>query len=356
MSERTEAPTGKRLHEARKEGQVARSVELNAAVALLMGAWLLRTPGKNLVLALVEITSDAITSLSQVSGMSLSLGNFTLTALITLAPNLAILVLGMLLTGVVVTVGQTGFLWASNRIGFDLNRLNPLNGLKRLVSLNGLVEFAKAILKLSIVGWVAYSFIRPRFDQMLTLGVMDFSTAIQTWAETAYKLMMRVGGVYLLLAIPDYAFQRWQTMRSLRMTKHEVKEEIKQREGHPAIRRHLRRQQRRMAMMRMMAQVPKADVVITNPIHFAVAVQYNPESMSAPKVLAKGTNHTARRIVQVARSETIPVVENVPLAQALYHTVEINEEIPPDLYRAMAEVLAYVYNLQEQRRSPVPIP
>jgi flagellar biosynthetic protein FlhB len=249
-------------------------------------------------------------------------------------------------TGVAVNFAQTGLLWASKRIGFDFTRLNPLTGLKRIFSLQGLVEMFKALLKLLIVGWMAYSFLRDHATDMLTLGQTDLSSALLHWTELATALGMRVGLAYFALALADYAYQRWQYMKNLRMTKEEVKEDFKRSEGDPFIRARIRAQQRRMVRMRMMANVPKADVVITNPTHLAVAVQYNAQEMRAPKVLAKGAHHAAERIVEIARSHKIPVVQNIPVARALYHAVDIDQEIPPELYVALAEVLAYVYKLR----------
>jgi flagellar biosynthetic protein FlhB len=202
------------------------------------------------------------------------------------------------------------------------------------------------------VGLVAYGFLRSNVSSILVMIQTDFRSAIEGWAGLAMSLIFRVGATYLALALADYAYQRWQYMRSVRMSKEEVKEEMKQSEGDPILKGRIRQQQRRMARMRMMASVPKADVVITNPTHFAVAIQYDQMMMPAPKVLAKGAHLIAQRIVEIARENEIPVVQNVPLARALYRTVEIDQEIPPDLYMAMAEVLAYVYKMKGKMPQP----
>lgn len=348
MADRTEAPTARRLAEARKEGQVARSQELNAALALLVGTWLVIGPGKSLGVALEELVVSAVTALPKADLSAAWLREVLVEDLQRVAPGLGLVLLGMLATGVTVTVGQTGFLWAGKRLGVDLSRLNPFNGLRRLFSAHGLVELLRALLKLAIVGWVTYSFLRTRLAAMLGLSQLEFNAALQTLASLASALAVRVGGAYFALACLDYAYQRWQHVRSLRMTKQEVREDLKRSEGDPLLRSRIRSQQRRIARMRMMANVKKADVVITNPTHLAVAVQYEAETMRAPKVLAKGAHRLAERIVEIARSHRIPIVENVDVARALYRSVEVEQEIPPELYRALAEILAYVFKLRQK--------
>ncbi len=227
-----------------------------------------------------------------------------------------------------------------------------MSGLKRLFSMNGFVELAKALLKLGVVGWVAYSFLRSHAEDMLGMAQTDFQSALRYWVDLAVSLISRVGYTYLVIAIADYAYQRWQTTKSLKMTKEEVKEDAKRSEGDPLIKSRIRGQQRRMARMRMMANVRKADVIITNPTHLAIAVRYNQEEMNAPKVLAKGAHHTAERIVTIARTHNIPVIQNIPVARALYRTVDIDQEIPPELYAALAEVLAYVFRLRGRYSRP----
>jgi flagellar biosynthetic protein FlhB len=352
VSDKTEAPTGRRVSEARNQGQVARSQELNVAVALLLGIWLVTGPGKNLGSALKGLVIDAITGLPTTELTGAWLRQRVVTDLWLVAPGLGLIVLGMLATGLTVTVGQTGFLWASKRIGFDFSRLNLLNGLKRLFSGQGLLELFKALLKLTVVGWISYSFLKTRLIVLLGLSQTNLVAALQTWGELAVALALRVSSAYFVLAVVDYAYQRWQITRNLRMTKQEVKEDMKRSEGDPMLRGRIRGQQRRMARMRMMSNVPKADVIITNPTHLAIAIQYDPETMRAPKVLAKGAHRIAARIVEIARANSVPVMQNIPLARAIYPVVEIDQEIPPELYMAMAEVLAYVFKLRQQAFAP----
>ncbi|KAA3648381.1 MAG: flagellar biosynthesis protein FlhB [Chloroflexi bacterium] len=349
MAERTEAPTPQRIQEARREGRVAKSTELNAAIALLVAAFLLRAPGSGLLDALKDVMTTAIIDLPNVTGGQVAPSEMLFNTGMQLGPSIAILILGLLATGVAVSLGQTGFLWASKQIKVDFDRINALKGFQRLLSLNGLVELVKAVFKLAVILWVAYNYLEPRVHELIVLGQMDFGAALGHWAELAYSLILRVGGAYLVLAAADYGYQRWQWMRSMRMTKQEIREEAKQREGDPMLRQRIRGQQRQFAMQRMMAELPKADVVITNPTHLAVAIRYTSEDMGAPKVIAKGARNIAKRIKEEARKLDIPVVENKPVAQALYKAVEVNQEIPPDMYIALAEILAYVYNLRKVR-------
>jgi flagellar biosynthesis protein FlhB len=349
MSDRTEAPTSQRLEKARSEGQVLKSIELNTVIVMLAGVFLLQGPGKSLIDSLKLLLVQTISSLPYRDLTQEKLNRIATNDLIQVGPNLLVIIVILLLTGALVTLVQTRFLWASGKLGFQLNRLNPISNLKRFWSINGLVELAKATLKLVVVGWAAYSFVMDNLPKMLQLAHTDFLSALATWSEIAFALAMRIVTIYLVIAIADFAYQRWSHNKSLKMTKEEVKEEFIQQEGNPQIKGKIRQQQRRMARMRMMSAVPKANVIVTNPTHLAVAIQYDPETMTAPKVIAKGAHLVAHRIVAIAKEHGIPVVQNIPVARAIYRAVEIDQEIPQDLYSAMAEILVYVYRLKGHR-------
>lgn len=350
MGERSEPPSGKKLAEARSRGQVARSVELNAAAAMLMGFWLLGGPGAQLVEVLQNLLKQTVLTLptDELTGAWL-IHRIVQDGLMVL-PALSQILLTLMATGIIVTVSQTGLMWAEKNIGFDLSRLNPLNGLKRIFSVQGLIELLRALLKLLVVGWAAYNYLNGRIIDLLSLGQTDLRSAISIWANVAYNLGLQVGGAYLVLALADYMYQRWNLMRTLKMTKEEVKEEFKQQEGDPMIKGKIRERARRMARMRMMKKVPQAEVVITNPTHFAVALEYKRETMRAPRVVAKGAAFLAQRIREIARENQVPVIENPPVARALYSAVELEEEVPPELYVAVAEIFAFVYNVKSKRR------
>lgn len=348
--EKTEAPTPKRLQDARSEGQVARSIEINAALGLLMAALLLQVFGTRLARDAAAMVTDTLTEPIQTELSSTWLKEVFAKPLQMILPAVLPLLLLLMATGVLVTLTQTRFLISLKRLMPDFNRLNPVNGFKRLFSMQGVFELVKAVLKLGIVGWVTYSFVRGHVYELLDLAAMDLTSAVSQWASLAVNLALRIGATYLLLAAIDYGYQKWQYNRSLKMSKEEIKDEYKQREGDPLVRSRIRSKQRRLAMSRMMSRVPQADVIITNPTHLAIAIQYQPEAMSAPRVLAKGADKLAERIIATAQGARIPIVQNIPLARAIFKQVEIDQEIPPELYVAMAEVLAYVYKLQGSRR------
>src|SRR5690349_10271746 len=274
MADKTEAPTPHRLEEARKEGQVIRSQELNTAVIILVSAFLLRGPGAQLGSAFKDVM---LMSLAEVSHADISTEWLRETAFAFTAkilPPLAILLVVLLFAGVGITLGQTRFLWAGKKIGFDAKRLNPLEGFKRIFSKHGLIELLRSLLKLGLVSWVAYGFLRANWQQVILLTQYDLSTAVSQFIRLSISLTIRVGAMYLILASADYAYQRWDFYKNLKMSKDEIKEENKRAEGDPMLKSRVRGMQRQMARGRMMSNVPKATVVITNPTHLAVAIEY----------------------------------------------------------------------------------
>ncbi len=349
---KTEAPTSHRLQEARDEGQVVRSQELISAVIILMSAILLGGPGKSLAVDFQGLVTNVIVELPSANLSVEWLRGTVIKFGLQILPSFSLILVGLMLTGVVVTLAQTQFLWAGKKIGFDFKRVNPLEGFKRIFSSHGLFELLRSLLKLGWVSWIAYSFLRSKFYDLVSFSQFDFRTGVGKFAEMAISLALRVGGMYLVLAVADYAYQRWDLMRSLKMSKEELKEEYKRSEGDPLLKGRIRAQMRRMARGRMMANVPKSTVIVTNPTHLAIAIQYQ-EGMEAPKVLAKGANKTAERIIEMARDHSIPIVQNIPLARTMFKHIEVDQEISADLYLAMAEVLAYVYRLRGRVPTPV---
>ncbi len=345
MADKSEAPTSHRVEEARNDGQVVRSQELISAGVIVISAFLLRNSGGEMIIAFKKMITSMILEIphAELSVEWLRGTSFTFAALV--LPPFSMILVGILMTGVVLTLGQTQFLWAGKKIGFDFKRVNPIDGFKRIFSSHGLIELLRSLLKLGWVSWVAYSFIRDNFLDLIAFTQYDFSTAVSHFIEIAVSLTIRVGSMYLVLAVADYAYQRWDLYKNLRMSKEEIKEESKRSEGDPMLKSRVRNMQRQMARGRMMANVPKATVVVVNPTHLAIAIEYQ-EGMRAPKVLAKGPYRVAERIVKLARQNNIPVVQNIPLARAIYKTTDVGQEISPELYLAMAEVLAYVYKLR----------
>ena len=350
MADKTEQPTPHKLREARERGQVARSIELNVAFSLIAGTFLLQSAGKNLVQGFSSMMTNTLTSI-QVDSLSYEWLMEVLTFNFSLVlPPLAQIVLVLMGVGVAVTLVQIGFQFASKRKWVEFSRVNPIQGIKRMFSMDGLQQLIKSILKLFVVIYIVYAFVRKNIEPILMLANMDLKTGVNEWIAMAFKLIWNVSMVYLVLAVADYIFQRWNFMRQMKMTRQEILDEVKQSEGDPFVRSRIRQLQRQMMMRRMMAKVPSADVIITNPTHLAIAIQYDAETMRAPKVLAKGSMNVANKIKEKALEHDIPIMENKPLARAIYSSVDIDEEIPPELYMAIAEILAHVYKMRKKKK------
>ncbi len=350
-SDKTEKPTPQKLREARREGRVPRSVEVNTAVLMMVSAFLLQGPGKTMVTNLKWILTDLVINMSTVDLTFVWLQRKMMDIMLSLTPSIAMIILVIMVTGIMVTIAQTGFLWASKNIGFKFDRINPLNGFKRIFSAKGLIELGRALLKLLVVGWVAYSFIRTRAYEVENLLQTDLTSGISDFMALAINLALRIGGAYVVLAIADFAYQRYDFMKNMRMTKQEIKEEYKRSEGDPIYKSRIRNQMRQMARRRMMASVPEATVVVTNPTHIAVALKYE-AGMNAPKVVAKGAHKVAERIKEIAKENNVPVIENKPLARSMYKTMDLDQEISADFYLAVAEILSTVYRMKGRVPQP----
>jgi flagellar biosynthetic protein FlhB len=253
---------------------------------------------------------------------------------------------------IVVEVAQTGgLLFTMTPLEPNLSKLNPLEGFKKIFfSLKGLVELAKSLIKIFIVLWIIYIAIKNDLWVIVSTCNLDLWSTMKLTANIVYKVAMRVGMFYFVVALFDYMYQRFEFLKGLRMSKQEIKEEYKRLEGDPQIKQRIRTAQREMAQRRMMGAVPGADVVVTNPVHLAVALKYDVKVMKAPEVIAKGMRLIAERIKAIAEENRVPIVENQALAQSLYRTTQINQEIPLELYKAVAELLAFVYNLEKKRK------
>lgn len=342
-AERTEAPTPKRRQEARERGQVARSVELNSALLLLGACGALAfggaLTGRTLIDAFreglqlggaAELTREAVRG--RVIGSAWAVAKAISPVVVTGA-----------VAGVLANALQVGFLVSPQAIGAHWERINPMRGLTNVVSRRGAVEAIKALLKIAILGTVAYRTLQPEWARFPALAEMDLLELVRWQLGLGLRLAVRVVLVYSVLALADYAYQRWQHERSLRMSRNEILDEGKQQEGNPQIRARVRSLQQERRMRRMMQDVSSASVVVVNPTHIAVAIRYDQGTMRAPRVIAKGKRLLAERIVRLAREAGVPIVQDIPLARTLYKLVEVGGEIPAALYKAVANVLAYVY-------------
>ena len=256
------------------------------------------------------------------------------------------MMIALLVIGIVANVAQIGFNIKEDLLAPDFTKLNPFSGVKRLVSIKALVELAKSIVKIGFVGLIAYLVLRRELVAIPSLIRADVSETAVYMGTVAFKIAFFVCLGLIVLAAADFAYQRWQHHKNLMMTKQEVKEERKQSDGDPKVKSRIRSMQMEMAQRRMMAAIPTADVIITNPTHFAIAIKFDAHAMDAPQVVAKGADYMAQRIREIAQEHEVPLVENKPLARALFSSTDIGGFIPAELYRAVAEVLAYVYRLK----------
>ncbi len=347
--EKTEVPTEKKRRESREEGQVAFSKELSSA-ALLAGIVLTLVATSPIILdAMRELMSQIFRDLAQRKELSID-SIFTLSGeiLSIILPAFAPFVAVIIFVGIFASVLQVGVQITFKAISPKFNKISPLTGLKRLFSSQSLADFLKSMAKLIIVGFVGYL---TYIDKITELNGLSVSTPesiliynFTVVAEVAGKIVLAL----VAIAIFDYFYQRWHHEQQLMMTKQEVKDETKQTEGDPQLKARIRQIQREMSNARMMQEVPKADAVIVNPTHFSVAILYDRDVMSAPEVIAKGADHLALRMRTVARENNVPILERPELARDLYANVEIGDDIPERFYKAIAEILAFVYRLRKR--------
>lgn len=354
--ERTESATPRRLEQAREEGQVARSHELSTFLVLLAGTagvWAMSRPLLQSLSGIVQrgLTLDA-QAVSQPGVMLQRLAGLFSDALIGTLPFFAVLFAAALAAPFLLS----GWVFSSAPIKFDFARLNPLSGLARMFSLHGAMELAKALAKALVVGGLAVWALLDHVDGLLALAGGTPGAAIPALGDVVARGVLVVVSGLLLIAAIDVPYQLWSYYRGLRMTREEVRQEARETEGDPQVKGRIRRAQREAARKRMMAEVPKADVIVTNPTHYAVALRYSGETMRAPKVVAKGVDLTALRIREVGAEHHVPVLEAPPLARALYRHTELGDEIPEALYTTVAELLAYVFQLRRYRDAGGPVP
>jgi flagellar biosynthesis protein FlhB len=348
--DRTEKATPKRRQDARKKGQVAQSREVPSVMILVMSLGVFFFAGSWMFWNLVGYMSEALRSSAQLRIAEVADAKvFVLQTARIVFRILLPLLLVIFVAGMAGNVIQSGFLLSSEALAPKWTKLNPVSGLKRLFSLRSLVELVKSIVKILFVAAVAFLMIKQELGLIPTLTRQSVPDIFAFAVRVAFTICLNVCLALILLAILDYAFQRWEYEKSLRMTKQEVKDENKQTEGDPKIKARIRSIQMETARQRMMAAVPEADVVITNPTHLAVALRFDAARMIAPQVVAKGAGYVAERIKQIAAENDVPLVEDKPLARTLYKIVEVGQPIPADLYKAVAEVLAYVYRLRGVR-------
>ena len=350
QDQKTEEPTSKRLEETREQGNLAVSREMSSWFSivgiLIVITWLGPAYGEQMKTALLPfIEKPHQISLQDGGFQNALMGVVSATALTT------VMTFGiMFFMGIIGTMVQTDFYVGTGKLKFHLEKLMPQQGLKQLFSMNSVSELVKSFVKLVVLGYVAYRVLSPVFSKLDALVEMDLMAGIEYLHDNAVHLLLIMLLVISVIAVADILFVRYQYFKGLRMTKQEVKDEYKQMEGDPMVKGRLRQIRLEKSRRRMMAKVPEASVVVTNPTHFAVALKYEGGFMAAPIVVAKGVDQVAARIRKVAEENDVPMVSNPPLARALFDTAELDEPIEPEHYRAVAEVISYVYKLKNKKK------
>ena len=347
-SQKTEEPTPHKLSEAREKGNVITSQEVSSFAILLGGALTAAFLGPFMAERLANATGGLLASAHAITFDAVNVGDVLLDVLFEVAIAMAPIALLLMVLGAGAKLVVTGFLLSGESLKPSLSKISPLKGLKRMFSLKSLVEFAKGLVKLAIVGTIVYLLAVPEVDKVEVLMQMNVAATAEETRLVLVRMFSGVVGVMAVIAGLDYLYQRHEYMKQMMMSKQEIKDEHKQSEGDPMVKGRLRQIRAERARSRMMAAVPTADVVVTNPTHFAVALKYEIESMGAPRVVAKGADDVALRIREVANENDVTIVENPPLARALFSTADIDEEVPPEHYKAVAEVISYVFQLKNK--------
>lgn len=348
--EKTEKATPKKREQAKKEGQVVKSIEVNTAILLIALfttiKWIIPLLTEDFITLFRETYQLFDSNLKEfsISTVSRLLSNTLYTILKLMFP----LFLVSVILGLVVNFIQVGFNFTLKPLQPKFNRLNPIQGFKRIFSLRAVFELIKSLIKIIIILLIVYSTIKGREKTLLVLYDMTIIQIIQWVGNLAIEIGIKIGMFFIFIAAADYLYQKYKHEKELKMTKQEIKEEYKMTEGNPEIKSKIRQKMREISLRRMIQELPKADVIITNPTHFSVAIQYDKNVALAPIVIAKGTDFLAARIKEKAKEHNIKIIENKQLARTLYYTVDIGDEIPPQLYQAVAEILAMIFSLKEK--------
>lgn len=347
--EKTEDPTAKKQSDARNKGQVAKSQEMNSAFIILSAFMTLKILGTyvydQIAAYVVYILSNLFLLSEELSVEGLM--HIFQGIMLVLAKTALPIMLAIMVVAVIINLYQVGINFTTEPLMPSLSKLDPISGAKKMFSKRSLVELVKSIFKIVVVGYFIVRFLMDEIGYLPQLIYADLYAALSFFTGVVFKLAFQLCGVLMVLAAFDFMYQKWQHKQTLKMSKQDIKDEMKQSEGDPFIKGKIKQKQRAMAMQRMMQEVPKADVIITNPTHFAVALKYE-KGMTAPVVIAKGQDLIAQRIKAIAKEARVVIVENKPLARALYSTTGVGDIVPQELYKSVAEVLAYVYRLKKK--------
>lgn len=349
--EKTEQASGKRLSDSRDKGQVARSMEVNSFVVFTAGALILYMAQKSLATDIREMTDYTLRSLNTFDITFPLLQVYAIKGFLFIIKVLSPFFVGLVLVSLAAGYGQVGFKITPKALAPKFNKLNPLNGIKNILfSTRSMTELLKALFKLIIVGFVAWGMIKDVMERSVSLINFSVDEIAGYMTDVTFPLIWKIAVVYGIFAFSDLLYQRFKFKKDLMMTKQEVKEEGKEAEGDPLVKGKIRSKMMQIAKSRMMKEVPKADVVITNPTHVAVALKYDASGKAAPKVIAKGLDEVAQRIKQIAKDNNVPLHEDVQLARALYKSCDLGDQIPETMYRAVAQILAAIFRAKNERK------
>ncbi len=347
--EKTEEPTPHKLREARKKGQVSKSKDLTAALVIVSSFYGLKMTAISIWQEMSKIMARAYEMIPEEFTSTLA-GNILNDMMWVFLKAVLPIFLANLVIAIIVELFQTGVVFSLEPLSPDLNKLNLLEGVKKLFSMKQVVELLKSLVKMAIVTWLIFSAIKNEFIFVLIAQQVTLWQNMEFVGNLIFKIILRIGMFYVIIGLLDFMYQRYEYIKGLRMSKKEIKDEYKRLEGDPTVKQRQKDAARQMAQGRQTGAVPGADVVVTNPTHYAIAIAYKSQEMKAPKIIAKGENLFAQTIKKIAEENQIPIIENKPLAQALFRTTNIDQEIPSQYYKAVAEILAFVYNLKKKRK------
>ncbi|MBD8004033.1 flagellar biosynthesis protein FlhB [Bacillus norwichensis] len=346
--EKTEKATPKKRQDTRQKGQTAKSQDVNTAISLLSVFGFLMFFSSNVGQVVMDIFRRTFSQYMLMDLTAENLHQIGLDLILGVAVLLGPIMLVALVAGLGANLLQVGFLFTAEPMKPKLEKIDPIKGFKRIVSIRAIVELLKSILKISFVGFITFLVLWLRIDEVLILSHKSVPSALKTIGSLTLQMGISASIALLFLSLFDYLYQRYDFEKNIRMSKQDVKDEFKNMEGDPLIKSKIKQKQREIAMARMMEEVPKADVVITNPTHYAIALKYDEEKADAPVVVAKGVDFMAQKIKRVAKEHKVVLVENRPLAQALYKQANIGDAIPDEFFKAVAEILAYVYRIKHK--------
>ncbi len=348
LQDKTEPASQRRRDDARNEGRVAKSMDLSSAMGLIAALLIAKSGGQYIFQGLEAVMRDSLSHLHASNLTPDEVSSIGMQCVIKTVLLPMPLLTGISSVGFASNVLQVGMKIAGKSISPDMSRIDPFKGLGKLVSKQAGAELVKSLVKVGVISYISYAYLQTVWPSLIHLSSLSPLDAGSIIAGLCFNLLTRTCGAMLVIAVIDYVYQRFQFEGSIKMTKQEVKEEYKRTEGDPIIKSRVRQRQQEMSRKRMMQDVPKADVVITNPTHIAVALKYDSAQMSAPRVVAKGQHLMAERIKAIAEASSVPIVENVRVARLLYKLVEVGQQIPDDLFQTVAEILAYVYRLNKK--------